>query len=273
MPLTPRYAFPLVASLAALILGPLASSTTLEQPAQLSATPGGPPVALLMAGTTLTVIETKEGWSHVTLEGWIPATPSTSVQEAPEAPAPEQAGTGSVGGIVFVTDKGGATHPGARIAIRLLAAPPESLVGLTDVRSECAARRERLVARAAELKDQAGRALRTIESTSQAFQASDAAKAERRRVLAEVEALDKDCQEQEDKILQSHAVQNTITDGDGRYGFEAVAPGSYLVQATLDAAKERHEWLVELRATAGSRLTLDLTPGNRASVRKTDQAR
>ena len=284
MPIMPRHALPLAASVAALVLGPLATSTTLEQPAQLSATPGGPPVAVLMAGATLTVTETREGWSHVTVEGWIPAPGAASGQETPaqpqaapqisaEASARPQPAAGSIRGVVFVTDKKGGTHPGARIAVRLLSAPPESLEGLADLRSDCAARRESLVQQAAELKEQAGRALRTIENTSQAFQASDAAKAERRKVLAQIEAHDQECQTREEAILQAGAAQNTLTDGDGRYAFEDVPPGMYLVQATLDADDRRHDWLVELQVAAGSRVTLDLTPGNRAAARGNDQAR
>ncbi len=289
----------------ALLLAPLAAAASapdrpfvLTQPVQLSPTAGAPAVAVLMSGASVQAHETVNGWTRITMEGWAPAealasaapaegsapspepaatasTPAASAPAVPAAATPPSASAdaaGTVRGIAFITGKKSVTIPAARMAVRLLAEPPDRLEGLASMQSECAGKLESLDDRAAQLKEEAGRALRTTESASQAFQQVDALKAERRKVLAEIVSVDQDCQRREDEILEAHTAQRAVTDAEGRFAFDQVPAGRYTLQATFAAEEERHRWLIPVTVESGGRVTVDLTSVNRSSVAPAPQA-
>lgn len=286
----------------AVLVAPLAAAAStpdrplvLTQPVQLSLTAGSPAVAVLMSGASVQAHETVDGWTRITVEGWAPAgaltasaAPSESGAAAPEAQAATPAatpaapaaptaaaapaGAGAVRGIAFITGKKSVTIPAARMAVRLLAQPPDQLEGLAPLQTECAGKLETLGEQAARLKEDAGRAMRTTDSASQAFQQVDALKAERRKVLSEIVSVDQDCQQREDEILEAHTAQRAVTDGEGRFAFDQVPAGRYTLQATFASEEQRHRWLIPVTVEAGGRVTVDLTSVNRSSVAPAPQA-
>jgi hypothetical protein len=266
---------------------------TLENPAQLSPAPGEPPVAVLMAGARLQVVEQREGWSRVTLEGWIPqsALPASAAEPAPVVPAPapsavaaapaaaapaeapaQPSSAAALRGVVFVTGDKGETLAGGGVAVRLLQAAGPALAMLETHRRECAARQAELSAQAEELKDRAGRALRTIDNATRAFEESDRLKGERDAVRQRRVDEWRRCREQEEELIDAHAAHRAITSEGGRYAFDGVPSGRYTLQAALDTGRRRHDWLLPIVLEAGAPRTMDLTTRNQASVQDVPQA-
>ncbi|HKY32211.1 MAG TPA: hypothetical protein VJV23_06720 [Candidatus Polarisedimenticolia bacterium] len=255
----------------------------LREPADMTASPRGERVAILLPGAQVMTMEERDGWARVIVEGWIrtgeddapspspqgtledeaePA-PTPRQQEAPPVPLPAQGPSGgSIGGVVFVTEPGGTTIPGSRVAVRLLDGAAGLARELDAHEAECARRRAPLEEKAAKLKDEAGRALRSIPNTTRAFEASDEAKAQRRRTIAEIHRLDEECHAAAGALLERHAVRRAVTDGEGRYVLEPVPAGEFLVQAELAAGGGVYSWRVPVTVAQAGRLTVDLTHAN-----------
>ena len=244
----------------------------LARTTELASAPQGERTALLMAGTPIRVLETSGGWTKVQIEGWIPAgeapgdQAATVASAAAEAPAPAPTGGGRISGSIFVTAAGGKTFAGSRIAVRLLREAGESRRELETIRSGCVPRHKALEMESEALRQKADRALKTVESTSQAFEAYDEAKRQRARKLREMQAADDECLARIESVLDGRAVARGLSNADGRYEFAQVAAGAYLLQASLEADGLRHQWEIEVELQDGQTMSLDLTNTNRTRV-------
>ncbi|MFQ5845855.1 MAG: carboxypeptidase-like regulatory domain-containing protein, partial [Planctomycetota bacterium] len=61
-------------------------------------------------------------------------------------------------------------------------------------------------------------------------------------------------------------VARALSGSDGRFVLEHVAPGRYLLHASLEADGTRHTWDVAIDLGGGQRETLDLTNANRTGA-------
>src|SRR5262245_53060589 len=96
-------------------------------PVELLDAPGGRPIAMLLSGPRPRVLEQREGYVKVALEGWMragaadaatppPALPSAGGAEAGTAPA----SLGNLSGSILVTLPGGEVRKGAGARVALL---------------------------------------------------------------------------------------------------------------------------------------------------------
>jgi len=242
-------------------------SVILTETAEITTTPGAERFGVLLAGSPVRVLEARDGWMRVSVEGWIPADGATAAPAAPEprpSPAPAAAAV-SLSGSVFVTDRG-RTIVGAGIALRLVSDPERIRRKLDESRSACGSRRGALEDEARELKDKASRSLSAIENTTTAFEAYDEAKRRRRAVLASLRSLDQECLSEEESIVESGTVARTLSDPHGGYAFSGVAPGRYLLAAALETEEHREIWQVDVELAAGTSPTIDLTQENRTAT-------
>jgi hypothetical protein len=246
----------------------------LSRTSDLASTPGGGRVGVLLPGAPVRVIETRDGWIRVAVEGWILADDLGG--EAPEsAPAPMRMPSPSavpalakISGSVYVTGEGGKTLLGSGLAVRLVENNEDVAAQIAAINDECHTRRSVLSDKAALLADQAERAMKTISGTSEAFEAYDEAKQRRARTLKEIKKLDAECGEKLEAAVESRTVSRTLTGADGRYIFDAVRPGVYIVHVILEAEGMRHEWDAQADTREVTSLTLDLIPSNRARSEK-----
>lgn len=246
----------------------------------LALAPDGERMGVLMAGSPVRVLEQREGWTRVAVEGWVLSGQipeperATGEPSMPSPPAPTATGgqNTALGGAIFIVDAGN-TIVGSGIAVRLLSEPEETLVRIGAIRQACDAKGQSLALEARALMDKAERALKTIESTSEAFETYDDAKRLRARKLRELEALNKDCLGQVDNELERSASASVLTNGDGQYRFEGVVPGAYMVFAALQSQGARHEWSIKVDLAEAAEQKLDLTTANRTRLEAPPPAR
>jgi len=258
----------------ALVTGSLlvaaAGPMLLTESSEIVSEPGAARFGVLMAGTPVRVLEARDGWLHVSVEGWIRTDEDAPVPAVPGAAAMPAVATGTVtlsGKISLagaVKGKGGPVAASG-VALRLVSDPEGNRTRLDEARASCAARRGPLVDQAAKLKEQANVALSTTENTATAFEAYDEAKWQRKKVVAQLRSLDEDCRASEESVLESATVARTLTDPTGAFVLRGVPPGRYLLTAILETKNERHIWEMDVDLSGGD-ATVDLTPDNRTAV-------
>ena len=254
-------------------------TTTLSQIADLAAAPEGERVGVLLPGAAVRVLETRGGWTRISIEGWTrldEVGPSTSAGSAavspgePVAAAPSrqaQTPDGTITGSIFITDAKGQTVVGSGVAVRLVREAGGAATEVSSLRAECDAVRSRLQSEADALSEEGKRAMRTVENTSAAFEAYDEAKRQRQGVLREMRQHDELCDSRFEQALEARVVRKGLSGSDGRYSLEGVPPGQYALLATLPVDDVRHEWEVEVSLDPGQRLVVDLHNSNRARTR------
>ncbi|MFQ5701594.1 MAG: hypothetical protein ACE5HU_07105 [Acidobacteriota bacterium] len=240
----------------------------LTRASELTASPSGERIGVLLSGLTVTPVEEQGDWVRVHIEGWIPrraltahAGESTAL-ESPDliVPAPVVHLATRLEGTIFVTDHG-MTQIGHATAVRLVSSPEELADTLKGIHAECDTNHAELLETAAELKKERNRALR-IEDTTKAFDAYDKAKWARTDILRRIEALDTACAERIETILDDHEVARTLSDREGRFSFAQIEPGSYLLHAQFDTDKKRFAWDIPIVLEAAASLAIDLTNSN-----------
>lgn len=235
---------------------------------ELTATPQGERLGVLLTGIPVTRMEEQGKWVHVRIEGWIlredltlPAagmTPEKSV--LPPTPAPAVSKNTRLEGSIFVTNEG-RTEVGLGTTVLLLTAPEEMTQKLAQIHGRCDTRHTELVETAAHLRKVGGKALKGEDATK-AWEAYDKAKWARHDILKDLARLDKDCAHQVDTLLTGKEIARTLSSSEGHFLFTGVEPGNYLLHAQFDTDKKRFGWSVPVVLEAGGSLTLDLTNAN-----------
>lgn len=200
--------------------------------------PKGTWLATVRGETVLTVLEERDGWRRVRLEGWTMAAQGPAAAPAPEAAAPPAAAGGAriLGVLAPDIRAGGAAGAGVLV---LLARDGEALDAEHRIGGEeCGARVRALDRQIEGLGIELQGSLNSSSNFREATTRSDQIKA--RLKVAERERLHaiQDCRERAAAIFQRHAVARAISDGDGRFGFEGVVPGRYRIVA-FDPAEDR----------------------------------
>ena len=234
----------------------------LETTTELTDSPDGHRLALLTEGIDATVLETRNGWVRVGIEGWV-AIEDTSLRVSPDVvaatPPPVSGGDdGLLTGAIYVTNKKGKTIVGSGTAVRLVEGS-EAAEAIAQLRESCESKREEVLVEASRLKEEAGYALSRTEDTSEAFEKYDEANGKRRRLLKQLKRHDDDCDFRMEEILGEFEVARGLSDAEGRFSLRRVPGGSFVIWARFDTKKTRYVWEVPVTIAPGEDLTLDLT--------------
>lgn len=249
----------------------------------LSAAAGGERIGVLLPGADVRILEQQGDWARVEIIGWVPAgavvaadippsgtaapaLPPAAPSEPPVTATARETRAGSLTGTLYVAGPRGRTLVGANTGIILLKDPALARQALEGIRAECERLRSGIVEDAARLKRQADQALKTIENTTRAFEAYDEAKRARERKMRELRRHDETCATQESEASSPLVQARGLTSSDGRFRFEHVPAGRYLLVTSFEAENQRHAWEVETEVAAGGTVDLPLTEANRLSV-------
>ena len=228
--------------------------------------PKGSWLASVRGDAVVTVLEEKDGWRRIRLEGWTMAGPAPAGGEAaPEAPAPVAgaAGEGRIVGVLAADIRTGGA-PGAGILVLLTRESQGLDAEHRKGGEECGGGVKEADRRIADLNDELRKALNSTGNFRDATSRNDAIKTRLQVAQAARRRVVEDCRGRAEAIFQKHAVARTISDGDGRFAFEAVAPGRYRAVAIDPSAERPRSWslgcLIEGSGTKVLDPSADRTP-------------
>jgi hypothetical protein len=253
--------------------------------ASLRRTPAGDLVAMLTSAAEVEVIEERDGWARVRVEGWIPATALAPGDPAPAplAPPPPPAAPGAtaateaptpaVPAVIVAVPAAAATAPGGEITgsvslprgklkkplgegtrVLVLPSPAPPLPEITD---QVTARLAEIEAEVARLHKEEERAMQN-ESFSIAREERDVLRKQRRALEAERIEILSSLNSRREAAARSAAVAGAVADGQGRFVISGLSPGEYTLYARLSRQDMDVEWLSGIRLGQGpSELVLD----------------
>ncbi len=223
--------------------------------------PRGAWLATVRAEAPLTVVEERDGWRRVRLEGWTAAAGSgvqggTGPVGTTSGPARGPAGGTVVRGVLLAADDAPAPA-GAGLIVMLLADLETLEREHGKAGEECRARVGEVTDRLERLRVDLDKALNSTDNFREAAQKND-------RLKARIKEAEKDradriraCRQEADAILERHAVQKTISDARGAFEFSGVAPGRYRVAATEPGGDPPRAWLLDCAVTGDRAVVLD----------------
>lgn len=244
--------------------------------------PRGAWLASVRSTGDLVVLEEREGWRRVRLEGWIPAPTkagegtlpaegaspeSVAPAPAPAAPTAAPAGAGAEGaveGILFPLSGMQPATPGADLVVRLIGDLEHLDADHKTLGDECRGELARIEAKVAEAEAAARHALNSSENFREAAARSDRAKADLARARSERDDTLEGCRRRADALFDRYAAARTLSDAAGRFAFRQVAPGRYRVVAVLHGPGASRAWCLPADLASGQDLVLDprtLSPG------------
>src|SRR5262245_35127616 len=222
--------------------------------------PRGRWLAEVRPDAALQVIEERDGWRHVRIDGWVPSRqaaggegaapaavpdplagnpppgPTAAAETAGSAappmtvpavpPAPEAA---TLAGVLVPLPGMVPATPGANLVVVLIAEPPRFDADYDAVSTGCRAKVEAQDARIAATQEHANKALNSTNNFAEASKRYDRAKAEVATAKKEREATQTTCLDEIDTLVERHAVDRAPTDSIGRFEFKGVKPGAYRV--------------------------------------------
>jgi len=223
--------------------------------------PRGMWLATVKGDAPVIVLEERDGWRRVRLEGWTmgPASaPPGAPAQPPAAPAaPETAPSGARVQGVLAPDMRVGGSAGAGLLVLLVR---ESEVLLTDHRragEECTTRVRDKDREIEALRSDLDRALSSTDNFRQAATRNDQIKTRQKAAERERQQLVQQCRARALEIFERAAVQRAISDGSGRFEFQGVVPARYRVVA-LEAGGERpRSWSFDFLIAGGESKVLD----------------
>lgn len=261
--MTRQFGFVAAGAAVIVLAAPLGVPAALEEWVLFDA-PRGSWLASVHAGAPVVVLEEREGWRRVRIEGWV-AVPSGVAAAAP-LPAPpspvEQGSTAIVSGTI-PPGPAGSVADGARSTL-LVAGLEELDRHHQALGAECRPLIEAGARRVVELKEQAGRALNSSDNFRQAAEAKNQARAALREAEREQHERVTACRVRAEDLFQQHAVRHGFADSSGKFVFEGVAPGAYRVIILDPAGDLSRASALECRVESPGRLVLD--PGTHRST-------
>ncbi|HKN47654.1 MAG TPA: hypothetical protein VJ144_06760 [Candidatus Polarisedimenticolia bacterium] len=228
--------------------------------------PRGAWLGTLRSDAPIAVVEERDGWRRVRVEGWIsassagPGHPDVTRPEAGPAPLPQGTGKPFAAGVAVsgvLLPPGDTAGPvGAGLIVQLLSDPEGFDREHGSAGEECRARLREATDRIAALRAQLDKALSSSDNFREAAQRNDRLKAQ--IAAAEQERAERlsGCRRAADAIIERHTVKRTVSDSHGAFIFDSVEPGRYRV-AALEAGGDRpRAWLLDCLVD-GEPLVLD----------------
>jgi hypothetical protein len=219
----------------------------------------------------LVVLEERDGWRHVRLDAWIMGPPtapggaggSTAPQkeratsaEADPADVPGSTAQGTVQGVLTpLIGAGGSAGAGVLV---LLVADSNALDDEhRKAGAECRARLEQEDRKIESLREEANRALNSSDSFREAAGRNDQLKSRLASEMRSRQDLIQSCRARAQKIVEPSVAQRAISDGNGRFDFQRVAPGRYRAVAFETTGASPRSWSFSFAVTGGERRVLD----------------
>ncbi len=228
--------------------------------------PRGGWLGALRNDAPLVVLEERDGWRHVRLEGWIiGASPGRAGSGPTAAPEPGSTRTRTIapGDDTTAAVPGGTAQTAAREAIvQGVLAPPMGAGGsagagvlvllVQDDKNldeehrktgeACRARLDQKDRDLEALRAEVNRALNSSDNFREASGRNDDAKTRLIRGQRERRDLLQECRVRAQAIFQGSGVQRAISDGSGRFEFQGVGPGRYRVVAFETTGDAPRSW-------------------------------
>jgi hypothetical protein len=257
------------AILAGLLLGAapadLPPSTHTEE---LLDSPGGRPVAVLLPGSARRVVEAKDGYVKVVVEGWIrqegapPQSEAPAVTAPPPLPAPTPAlpaaSVASLAGRIEIRLKNKEVRYGSGARVMLLGNLAELEPRRVALASAYQAEVKDLEAQIAQLEADKRRALNSSENMSQASSNLDQAKAALVRKNRELGAIQQKYSTLGDALVEPYKVAEVAAGPGGEYHLDGIAPGEYRLRAWFSEGGAEYRWYVPASVSAQKGTILDL---------------
>jgi hypothetical protein len=220
----------------------------------------------IRAGAPLEVIEERDGWRKVRIEGWVralpggaPAMPSSTAPPVPAVP-PAAAGASRAQGISGLLSPRPQMQPattGGGLVVLVLADPDATDAAHQALGERCRADLAAFDGRLQGLAAEVQAALNSSANFKEAAQRSDRAKAalaaEQRARAARLQQ----CREQAESFFSERAIARTVSDAAGRFEATSIAPGRYRVVAMERGAAGARAWSMLAEVTAGAGAVLE----------------
>ena len=240
--------------------------------------PRGAWLASMRPDAALQVLEERDGWRHVRVEGWIPlgATPAPAAAGPAAAPAPASPDTSApppvaareggagIAGLLVAMPGMASSMPGANLVVHLIGDTAALDAELKREGEPCRASLRESDAAIAGLEDQVKKALNSSTNFTEATHNYDRAKSSLAAAKKDRAARVETCRAGVDARLAAHATARVLSDAAGRFDFKDVSAGPYRVVAAERSGSSLRVWSMECTIAAGESVVLDprtATPG------------
>ncbi|PYS97160.1 MAG: hypothetical protein DMF50_01710 [Acidobacteria bacterium] len=220
--------------------------------------PRGSWLATCRADAATTVLEEREGWRKVRVEGWVMGHAGEPAGGSAARVASPPAGLAVVRGVLQPAS-GPAARPTAGAGLVVLLVSGLEALDREHARAgeECRATVEEARRRVEEASAEYNRALASSDNFREAATRND-------RLKKQVEETERQrreriaaCRDKALEIFYRHASQKTISETGGRFEFSDVAPGRYRVVAAERTGDDPQSWVLECEVVGAGTITLD----------------
>lgn len=218
--------------------------------------PRGAWLGEIRAGAPVEVIEERDGWRRIRVEGWVR---SSEPAGAGTAPAGSSTVLGSAGIAGLLTPRPGMqpATPGGGLVVLLLADPDATDAAHRALGEPCRADLKAMDRTIEDRTKDVQAALNSSTNFKEAAQRSDRAKSALAAAQRDRAARLQSCREQSEAFFSERAVARTVSDAAGRFELRPVAPGRYRVVAMERTAAATRAWSMTAEVAEGSGATLD----------------
>ena len=261
---------------AAGVLAVAAAGAAQEAGLVLLDAPRGAWLGEIRAGAPIEVIEERDGWRRVRIEGWVrsteaagaPATGSAPAGSAtvPGAPAPgfsrpgaAPSAAGSAGITGLLTPRPGMqpATPGGGLVVLVLPDPEATDAAHRALGEPCRADLKAMDRAIEDRTKDVQAALNSSTNFKEAAQRSDRAKSALAAAQRDRAARLQACREQAEAFFSERAAGRTVSDAAGRFELRPVEPGRYRVVAMERTSAATRAWSMTAEVTEGSGATLE----------------
>jgi hypothetical protein len=223
--------------------------------------PRGAWLAEVRADAPFQVVEERDGWRHVRLDGWIRvgSTPQGDAAPSPGAAAPGStvllsaappaapAAGASLSGILTPLPGMEPSTLGTNLVVWLLGDPERLDADHKVIGEECRKSLAAQDALIADLDATLRNALNSSDNFRQAASRNDRAKSDLAAARKDRDRELAGCRDKADQLFSTRALLRTLSDGSGRFEFQGLAPGRYRVVATERNGSLARGWSLTAR--------------------------
>lgn len=227
--------------------------------------PRGGWLATVRNGASLEVLEQRDGWSRVRLEGWIaglsgvasPSAEANAEEAGTPIAAPPADGGATISGVLLPTRGDQSAGPGIGLVVLLVG----DLEALDEEHARAGkACREMLATSQQEIearRDDYRKQLNSSDNFREATKRNDRA----RQALSQAEQAHReridDCRRAADEVFQRHALRRAISDMAGRFEFVGVPAGEFRVIAAEIGGEAPRAWALDCPVRGKAPVVLD----------------
>jgi hypothetical protein len=220
--------------------------------------PRGAWVASVRADAALTILQEKDGWRKVRLEGWTTTEPGGALTAAPAIPAaPTTTPGATVKGVLVPLPGQQPDTPGAGLLVLLVSGLERVGAEHRTLGEECREGALKREARIADLEAVLRTALNSSDNFTAAAKAHDKAKAELAAARRDRTDYVEGCRGRADALFEGHTVKRAISDGRGAFEFSEVSAGAYWVVAGDHRGGTARAWWLDCRVSSQEAVILD----------------